>query len=315
MEILPSQVSSQTHQQPLTSKPEQSHLALAKQPCIRKLMLEERSAKWPATSPNQDCMVVEDYQVKAPPPPKWIPELDLFLLDKRILLSSSEWLTDSIIDAAQTLIGKLASIGGLQRVCSGLTMSFNAEPSEFLQIMGTSTNGDHWILVSTIGSVHPKVFVYDSKYKKVNSFVEKQIASLLTTSHKEIELYFVNVQMQYGGSDCGLFTIAYATALALGFSPEHFHFKQEEMRSHLLQCLQDKKMAMFPYDRTLRARKRIKNHYSFRVYCSCRLPQFGKMIECSNCKEWFHLGVCIKVPEAALKQNVEWICKNCEELS
>ena len=33
-------------------------------------------------------------------------------------------------------------------------MSFTAEPSEFIQILCISRNGDHWLLVSTIGCVY-----------------------------------------------------------------------------------------------------------------------------------------------------------------
>ena len=36
--------------------------------------------------------------------------------------------------------------------------------------------------------------------------------------------------MQYGGSDCGLFAVAFATALALQHNPEHYHFVQDKLR-------------------------------------------------------------------------------------
>ena len=51
--------------------------------------------------------------------------------------------------------------------------------------------------------------------------------------------------MQYGSADCGLFAIAFATAIALGISPEYIHFQQGEMRQHLLTCLSN---GMFPFD-------------------------------------------------------------------
>ena len=37
--------------------------------------------------------------------------------------------------AAQTLIKQSSPVGGLQKVCCGLTMSFTTEPSEFIQIL------------------------------------------------------------------------------------------------------------------------------------------------------------------------------------
>ena len=68
---------------------------------------------------------------------------------------------------------------------------------------------------------------------------------------------------------------------------------------------------MFPYNRTRRARNRIKNEYSFGIYCTCRLPKSGNMIECSKCKEWYHINPRVQVPKEALKRGVQWICQYC----
>lgn len=67
----------------------------AKRPCIRKLMLKERAENWPRNSSKGDVIDVEKYEVKNPlaPPPKWIPELDLLMLDRYILMNPSMWLT------------------------------------------------------------------------------------------------------------------------------------------------------------------------------------------------------------------------------
>ena len=97
----------------------------------------------------------------------------------------------------------------------------------------------------------------------MNSFIERQIATLLNTNCKEIDLQFVNVQMQYGGADCGLFAIAFATALALGHAP---HFQQNLMRQHLRECLEHGVITMFPYDKTRRSNMKTKN-----VQCTVRV--------------------------------------------
>ena len=224
---------------PIKSRPSElsfDHSPMPKKTCIRRLMLEKRStrrqaifSKHPVTNP----IVVEDYQPKHPPPQKWIPELNLYMSDKNILMNNESWVTDSIIDAAQTLIKDICPVSGLQKVCCGLTLSFSVQTSEFLQILNTG-NG-HWLLVSTIGTVHPTVYVYDSAYPTVSTFVEKQIACLLSSEEKEVDLQFINIQMQYGQSNCGMFAIAFATALALGHQPEGYHFIQDEMR--VLICL------------------------------------------------------------------------------
>ena len=172
----------------------------------------------------------------------------------------------------------------------------------------------HWILISTVGTVHLTVMVYDSLYCTVNSSVERQIATLLNTNCKEIDLRFVNVQMQYGGADCGLFAIAFATALALGHAPEAFHFQQNLMRQHLRECLEHGVITMFPYDKTRRSNKKTKNVQRVMVYCMCRLPEFGEMIQCSCCMEWFHLDLCVTVPSRAKVRNINSradLDKNC----
>jgi hypothetical protein len=46
------------------------------------------------------------------------------------------------------------------------------------------------------------------------------------------------------------------------------------------------------------------------IYCKCKRPSFGKMIECERCKEWFHYE-CVKLPET-LEPKV-WYCASCIE--
>ena len=77
--------------------------------------------------------------------------------DKAILKSSNAWLSDSIINAAQ-LLGN-APAGGFN---FGLTDSFEVETGEFVQIIHTGEA--HWNVVSTIGTQHPDVNVFDSMY-------------------------------------------------------------------------------------------------------------------------------------------------------
>ena len=54
------------------------------------------------------------------------------------------------------------------------------------------------------------------------------------------------LQKQVGGTDCGLFAIAVITAIAHGKDPSQIQFKQEEIRNHLLNCLKDKYITLFP---------------------------------------------------------------------
>ena len=70
-----------------------------------------------------------------------------------------------------------------------------------------------------------EIHVYDSMYATVVTYTKKQIASIVSSSEKEIKLKMMNVQKQNGGCDCGLFAIAFATALANGIQPGHCFFQ------------------------------------------------------------------------------------------
>ena len=51
-------------------------------------------------------------------------------------------------------------------------------------------------------------------------------------------LNFINVHIQAGGSDCGLFAIANTTALPFDNLPGNFQYHQENMWQHLWQCFE-----------------------------------------------------------------------------
>ena len=72
------------------------------------------------------------------------------------------------------------------------------------------------VMNSTIGTKHPEVRMYDSLYCSLSSALKWQIAALLATKEKKI--HFMDVQMQAGGDECGVFSIAFATATHLASS-------------------------------------------------------------------------------------------------
>ena len=95
-------------------------------------------------------------------------------------------------------------------------MTFTVQPGEFVQIFNTAWAWPLGITVSTIGVAHPTVRVYDSLYSSAGTRLEAQISSLIQTEKPEISLKFMAVPVQAGTYDCGLFAVAFATALALG---------------------------------------------------------------------------------------------------
>jgi Ulp1 family protease len=134
----------------------------------------------------------------------WLPQLGLTIAEKMILLSTKEWLNDVIINAAQKLIKELnPGMSGLQDVTRGLTMSFDVQRGEFVQILHDGMS--HWLTASTIGMKHPEIKVFDSLKICTSAKTKMQIASLLHTMQPSISIFFKDVQMQSGLTDCGLY--------------------------------------------------------------------------------------------------------------
>lgn len=252
---------------------------------------------------------------KAKSSKSWIPELGLHYRDKNILLSSTSWLPDTIINAVQRLLkNEYPAVCGLQDVARGLNMSFDIERGEFVQILHNGVN--HWLTISTIGVQHPDVEVYDSKYRVISTNVKEQIASLLFTNEPEIVLKYKDSQIQSGAADCGLFAIASATALVLGKQPGEFFIDQSKMRSHLLQCFENRKMLMFPTKKARRAMRKDR-YSSFKVFCICRMPEdlTVNWMQCSMCKEWYHTDSCVAVPSCYFEPGRAWYCTKCMSCS
>ena len=89
------------------------------------------------------------------------------------------------------------------------------------------------------------------------------------------------------GDTTGLFAIANATALVLGFELGKFFFDQNAMRKHLRGCFEKGSMTLFPVKKTRRAEGRVKSEDSIEVFRDCRMPQLPSvdMIQCSTCNE------------------------------
>ena len=118
--------------------------------------------------------------------------------------------------------------------------------------------------------------------------LKRQIAARLATKEHKISVHFMDVQMQAGGSDCGLFAIAFSTSLCYGQSPGKFHFDQSAMRKHLVSCFERCQFDMFPIDRNRCSENKVKATKVIAVYCFYQMPELprSEMIQCADCKEW-----------------------------
>ena len=129
------------------------------------------------------------------------------------------------------------SLAGLYDCLLGQNLSYPVTNEAFIQIL--HVDGNHWIAVGHVSSGF--VTIYDSVYSYVSTDTKIQIASLLHTGNQRITLKIHKVQFQDKASDCGVYSIAFATDLAYGNNPASREYEQTKFRSHFLEsCLQDR---------------------------------------------------------------------------
>ena len=96
---------------------------------------------------------------------------------------------------------------------------------------------------------------------------------------------FTYTQKQKGGSDCGVFAIAFAFHAAMGDNISGLQFDQLKMK-----CLRKQKFTPFPnLDKQGKIPKKVCIE-KIDVYCTCLMPDtYGDMVQCENCHKWFHI--------------------------
>ena len=106
------------------------------------------------------------------------------------------------------------------------------------------SRGNHWIIASTVHDEGPnKVMICDSLYDNIDARTRSIISDLFgPPAMPEI----VKVHKQQGVRDCGLFAVAFATAIC--FKQElAVPFNQEVMSEHLVQCFEKGVCLPFPF--------------------------------------------------------------------
>ena len=252
----------------------------------------------------------------------WISSLHLTMEDKAVIEAPDGWLNDSIISAAHMLLKQLSGkeVNGFQSTLLGKKLAFSPVPPYQKVIQILHVDGNHWILVSNIramdGSVTSgSVCIYDSLKFSVSLDTKKQICSLLKPQGVQLTLDIMNVQQQTNLSDCGLFSIAFATELASHQSPLLCEFDTSLMCSHLLTCFDNGVLKPFPLKKKRRCPfgSKVRKSINVPVYCICRMPNDRSMpmIKCDNCKTWLHQG-CEDIDVEYV--NGKWMCSMCTEL-
>ena len=145
----------------------------------------------------------------------WL-EVDGIKLNKtqKDILSSTGWLDDKIVNAAQSLLRKQFGLVGLQNTTLGYTLTHDIMRKQFVQILHNGQ--DHWLTVSTIGLQSSYINIFDCMYSTLSSFCKDQICALLFANDKVVNVQFIDADKQENTYDCGLYAIAYATSVCHG---------------------------------------------------------------------------------------------------
>ena len=114
-----------------------------------------------------------------------------------------------------------------------------------LQIIYCRTR-HHWIVASTVSCHFGEVKVFDSLFHYCDEETEYVIAKLFQCGPKKVTVKVAHSQKQKGSNDCGLYAIAFATAIAHEMNPGRLKLKQEAMRPHLVNCFNKGRISPFP---------------------------------------------------------------------
>ena len=161
-----------------------------------------------------------------------------------VIKSTSGWLDCTIIQEAHILLKQVnPMIEGFQKTTLGPARNFDVVTSEFVQILHTGQQ--HWVCTSSVGCLPGTVNLFDSLFHDIIATeVEEQLKDLM--ADKFVGINIVPVQQQRNGSDCGVFSIAFATCIMYNRSPEVVTFDVPQMRPHLYRCLRTGVITPFP---------------------------------------------------------------------
>lgn len=125
-----------------------------------------------------------------------------------------------------------------------------------------------------------------------------------------LKVQCIPMYKQKGSVDCGVFSIAYAAEVLNGGDPAQVQYRQDKMRIHLLECMKDGHITIFP-----KAKQNIEPYAdtwenNIAISCPCRRPDaLSDMVMCESCSKWLH-WTCEKI---RTKKQVKghWVCSQC----
>ena len=167
-----------------------------------------------------------------------------------------------------------------------------------------------YVIINNIGHIQ----VFDSVHNNISSDTINQICSIVHSQKKSVTIEIMDVLKQRGSTDCGLFALAFATSLCHEELPSERKYIQGDLRAHLSSIFELNNPSVKPFPSSNRQKTPtniIKKKMIIAIFCYCRLPEEGNMIECCQCSEWYH-EECEVVDQAVWEnEETDWVCKKC----
>ena len=138
-----------------------------------------------------------------------------------------------------------------------------------------------------------EIKIFDSAFTSMSFPTQQEVCQLLRDGPPKrgdkILLKFMDCAYQNNSDDCGLYAIANVVAEAFGTDPTTQEYDTELMRGHLLHCLEQNELLLFP------ARSRessfaggVRYLAYLKVFCTCQMPEEGHYVICYKCNIWYH---------------------------
>lgn len=156
--------------------------------------------------------------------------------------------------------------------------------------------------------------MFDSVHNNISSDTVNQICNIVHSQKKSVTIEIMDVLKQRGSNDCGLYALAFATSLCLGELPTDRRYSQGDMREHLKSIFEHNNPCPQPFPSSNRQKiptSNTKKTMVIPIFCYCRMPEEGNMIECCQCSEWYHQKCETVDQEVWEKEEIDWVCKKC----
>ena len=93
-------------------------------------------------------------------------------------------------------------------------------------------------MATTVKCKDGQVLVIDCVHKSLDDKTKSKVCRLFQRESTTLVIKVVNRRRQKGEEDCGLFAIAYATAIVFDQNAAKKRLNQESVRTHPAACLQ-----------------------------------------------------------------------------